>query len=145
MGAQAITYEIRRTSTAPPERLFALLADAPNWPTWFKPAKNVAFEPGAQPPVRLVKIAPGVTIREVIVDEAAPSHHAYSIRSVIPIKDHRADVWLTARADGGTDIRWASSMRPRLPGTGLVLKATLTKAVSGVCSALIKAAEVDRD
>lgn len=137
----AITYEIRRTSTASPERIFALLADAPNWPSWFKPAKNVSFEPGAQPPVRLVKLAPGVTIREVIVEETAPTHHAYSIRSVIPIKDHRADVWLTPRDDGGTDIRWTSSMRPKLPGTGLVLRTSLTKAVSGVCTALIKAAE----
>ena len=141
MGGKAITYEIRRTSTASPERLFALLSDAPSWPTWFKPAKRMEFEPGAQPPVRLVKLAPGVAIREVIVEENAPIHHAYSIRSVIPIKDHRADVWLTERADGGTDIRWASSMRPKLPGTGLVLKASLTKAVSGVCKALLKAAK----
>ncbi len=116
---EPVTYEIRRTSTA-----------------------SVTFESGAEPPVRLVKVAPGVTIREVIVEEQAPSHHAYSIRSVIPIKDHRADVWLTARADGGTDIRWASSMRPKLPGTGLVLKAALSKAVGDLCKALVKAAEV---
>jgi len=136
-----ITYEIRGTSTASPERIFALLSDAPSWPTWFKPAKRVGWEPGAQPPVRLVTVAPGVTIREVVVEESAPSHHAYSIRSVIPIKDHRADVWLTGRADGGTDIRWTSSMRPKVPGTGLLLKATLAKAVGGVCTALVKAAE----
>ena len=51
-------------------------------------------------------------------------------------------MWLTARADGGTDIRWASSMRPKLPGTGLALKATLSKAVGDLCKALVKAAEV---
>lgn len=138
---EKLTYEIRRTSTASPENLFALLADAPSWPAWFKPAKNVSFEADAQPPVRLVKLGPGLTVREVIVEETAPSHHAYSIRSVLPIKDHRADVWLTPRTDGGTDIRWVSSMRPKLPGTGLALKAALTKAVDGLCKALVEAAE----
>ena len=137
----SINYEIRRTSTAPPERVFALLSDAPNWGSWFKPAKNVTWEAGAEPPVRLVKLAPGLTVREVVLEETEPSHHAYSIRSVIPVKDHRADVWLTATADGGTDIRWVSSCNPKLPGTGPALKLALSKAVGDLCNALVKAAE----
>lgn len=136
-----MNYEIRRTSTASPERIFALLSDAPGWSTWFKPAKNVSWEPGAHPPVRLVKVAPGLTVREVVVEETAPTHHAYSIRSVIPVKDHRADVWLTARRDGGTDIRWVSTANPTVPGTGPVVSAALKQAVAGLCKALVKAAE----
>ena len=57
------------------------------------------------------------------------------------MKDHRADVWLTATADGGTDIRWASSCNPKLPGTGPALKLALSKAVGDLCNALVKAAE----
>lgn len=138
---EKLVFEIRRSSTASPERIFGLLADAPSWPTWFTPARSVSFEPGAQPPVRLVKIAPKLTVREVILEQTPATHHAYSIQSVIPIKEHRADVWLSARADGGTDIRWVSSMRPKVPGTGLVLKASLSKAVGQLCRALVKAAE----
>ena len=134
-------FEVRRSSTAPPEKLFALLSDATTWPTWFGPARNVSFEAGAVPPVRLVKLAPGLTIREVILEETAPTHHAYSIRSVIPVTDHRADVRLTGRADGGTDIHWASTMRPKVPGTGLLIKATLAQAVGQLCRALVRAAE----
>ena len=134
-------FEIRRSSTASPEKLFALLSDATSWPTWFSPARNVSFEVGAVPPVRLVKIAPGVTVREVIVEETAPTHHAYSIQSVIPVTDHRADVRFTARPDGGTDIHWVSTMRPKIPGTGRLVKATLSQAVGRLCRALVKGAE----
>lgn len=141
MAGGALTYEIRRSSTAPPERLFALLSDAPSWPTWFRPARRVEWEPGADPPVRLVTVAPGLTVREVVLEESAPTHHAYSIRSVLPIRDHRADVYLRARADGGTDIHWVSSMRPKIPGTGRLLRAALTTAVGGLCSALVRTAE----
>jgi hypothetical protein len=137
----SINYVIQRSSTAPPDRVFALLSDAPNWGSWFKPAKNVSWEDGAQPPVRLVKLGPGLTVREVVVEETAPTHHAYSIRSVIPIKNHRADVHLTARADGGTDINWVSSCDPKVPGSGLALKLVLSKAVGDLCKALVKAAE----
>lgn len=136
-----LTYEIRRSSTAPRERIFELLSDAPNWPTWFKLLRGAEWEPGAQPPVRLMKLAPGLTAREVVLEETAPSHHAYSIQSVIPVKDHRADVHLTERPDGGTDIVWTSSCRPKIPGTGFVLKAALSKAVGDLCAAACKAAE----
>jgi hypothetical protein len=138
---EKLRFEIQRSSTASPERLFALLSDATSWPSWFKAARNVSFEEGAVPPVRLVKVAPGLTVREVIVEETAPIHHAYSIRSVIPVRDHRADVRFTARPDGGTDISWISTMRPKIPGTGPVVKATLAQAVGQLCRALVKGAE----
>ncbi|HVE24622.1 MAG TPA: SRPBCC family protein [Sporichthya sp.] len=137
----AVTHEISRSSSAPPERIFALLSDANAWSSWFKPARNVSFEPGASPPVRLVHVAPGLTIREVILEETAPNHHAYSIRSVLPVRNHRADVHLSRRPDGGTDISWTFSLQPKVPGTGALLKAGLGHAVGLLCSALVKAAE----
>ena len=137
----SINFEIRRSSTAPPDRVFALLSDAPSWGTWFKPARNVSWEAGAEPPVRLVNVAPGLTVREVVVEETAPTHHAYSIRSVIPVKDHRADVWLSERADGGTDIRWVCGANPKLPGSGMAVKFLLSTAVDRLCAALVKGAE----
>jgi hypothetical protein len=137
----SINYEIVRSSTAPPDRVFALLSDAPGWPTWFKLIRKVSWEPGAEPPVRLVTLGPGLTIREVVLEETAPTHHAYSIQSVFPVKNHRADVRLTARPDGGTDIRWTSTCDPKLPGTGGALKVGLSKAVGDLCKALVKASE----
>jgi hypothetical protein len=136
-----LSFEIRRSSTASPEKLFGLLSDATSWPSWFRAARNVSFEAGAVPPVRLVKVGPGLTVREVIVEETAPTHHAYSIQSLIPVKDHRADVRFTARPDGGTDIVWTSSMRAKVPGTGLAVKAVLSQAVAQLCAALVKGAE----
>ncbi|WP_028984540.1 SRPBCC family protein [Sporichthya polymorpha] len=141
MGDQSVlTFEIRRSSTAPPERLFALLSDAPGWPTWFRALKRVDWEPGATPPVRLMRIGP-VTVREAVLSETAPTHHAYSVRSVIPMRDHRADVHLTARPNGGTDIVWSTTFRRAWPGSGRPVRAFLQAGVSRLASALIAHAE----
>lgn len=84
---------------------------------------------------RLVTIGP-VTVREIVVAEEPPTHHAYSIRSVFPVRDHRADVWISA---GG--IRWESRFEPKIPGTGALLEAALRAGLNRLGTALVRAAE----
>jgi len=139
-----VICERRCSSMASPERIFAMLSDAPSWPSWFTLAKKVAWEPGSEPPVRLVTLGLGVTVREVVIEETPCSHHAYSIRSVIPVRNHRADVWLSARADGGTDIRWVAHFAPKVPGTGALLRVGVSKGLEMLCSCLVTAAETAR-
>jgi hypothetical protein len=133
-------FELRLTSTASAERLFALLSDAPGWPKWFPAARRAewATDSGTDR-VRLVGVGP-LAVREVILSETPGKHHAYSIRSVIPVRDHRADVWFT-QADGRTEIRWTTSFRPPLPGTGMLLRRSLQFAVGRLAKALVAAAE----
>ena len=137
------TFVLNLTSSAPPERLFALLHDAPGWSQWFGPARRVRWMPGhpagGAGAVRLVTIGP-VTVQETVVEEVVPTLHAYSIRTVLPVCDHRADVHLVP--DGsGTRIEWSTAFRPKLPGTGALLTAGLRFGVRGLAAALIKAAE----
>ncbi len=69
-------FELRLTSTAPAERLFALLSDAPDWPTWFPAARRAgwATDSGTER-VRLVGVGP-LLVREVILSETPGRHHA---------------------------------------------------------------------
>lgn len=140
------SFVLRLTSTASPERLFALLADATSWPTWFPPARHVDWSPPATSPgpggvgaVRRVRIGP-IAILEAVVAETAPTHHAYSIRSVLPVRAHRADVHLR-RVPAGTHIEWRTTFEPKVAGIGRLVSAGLRLGVSQLAAALIKAAE----
>jgi uncharacterized protein YndB with AHSA1/START domain len=133
-------FEVRLHSTAPSERLFALLSDAAGWLRWFRPARRAEWaDETATPRVRLVGVGRFV-VREVVLKETPPHHHAYSIRSVIPVREHRADVRFTA-TDTGTAISWTTSFRPAVPGTGPLLRLGLRRGVGALARALISAAE----
>lgn len=83
-----------------------------------------------------------LTVREAILEETPSGHHAYSIRSVIPVFDHRADVWL--RVDpAGTAITWCTVFVPKIPGTGRMLAIGLRLGVGLLARALIAAAEAE--
>jgi uncharacterized protein YndB with AHSA1/START domain len=127
-------------SSAPAERLFALLSDAPGWPNWFSPARRAEWAAG-EGRVRLVGLGP-LVVREVVLEETPPTHHAYSIRSVIPVREHRADVMFQPDDTGTTTITWTASFRPALPGTGGLLRLGMRAAVSALARALVKAAEL---
>lgn len=89
--------------------------------------------------MRRVHIGP-VAVREAVLTETRPAHHAYSVRTVVPVREHRADVWF--RPDGsGTSIVWAMSFEPLIPGTGRLVRAGLVFGVRRLAAALIRAAE----
>src|ERR1700731_4466340 len=101
-----LTFE----SSASAERLFDLLADGPSWTQWFGPARRVDWvspRPDASPAIRVRRVAIGpITVREAVLEEARPWHHAYQVLTAIPVVSHRADVWF-APHDGGTTITWS--------------------------------------
>jgi uncharacterized protein YndB with AHSA1/START domain len=130
---------VRLHSTAPAERLFALLSDAPGWPQWFPAARRAEWATDTAERVRLVGVGRFV-VREVVLEETAPTQHAYSIRSLIPVRDHRADVRFSPTASG-THIVWTTTFRPAVPGTGALLRHGLRFGVQRLAAALIAAAE----
>jgi len=124
----AFSYEVVVRSSAPPERIFALLADATSWPSWANPVVgHGSWEREGEPPpggvgaIRKVGRWP-VLGREAVVAHDPPTHHAYTILSGQPVRSYRADVVLTA--DGtGTVITWGATFEPRVRGTGPALRA----------------------
>jgi hypothetical protein len=119
--------------------LFALLSDAPGWPRWFPAARRAAWASDTDQRVRLVGVG-RVVVREAVLEETPPTHHAYSIRSVIPVRDHRADVHFSP-TESGTHILWTTSFRAVVPGSGALLRHGLRFGVRRLARALIAAAE----
>lgn len=72
----------------------------------------------------------GLTMREEILVDDGPHHHAYRIVSGIPVADHRADVHIHEQA-GGSLIVWRATFRSRIPLAGplmwLMLRATMPR------------------
>jgi uncharacterized protein YndB with AHSA1/START domain len=122
------SYEVTARSSAPPERVFALLADATSWPRWAGPViAHGSWECQCNPPpggvgaIRKLGRWPQFG-REEIVAYAPPAHHAYTMLSGQPVRNYRADVRLTS-VGAGTLIVWGATFEPLIPGTGRLLSA----------------------
>lgn len=141
------TFRAEAVSSAPPARVFALLAAGDRWSDWagpFVPRSRwqVATDPpGTVGAVR--RLGLGVLgSSERIVEHEAPTRLAYVVDSWQPYRDYRAVVDLVPTTDGGTQIVWQASFAPRLPGTGRLLRAGLRRLVASFATNLARAAEV---
>jgi len=144
------SFEVNRTSTAPPSALFALEADGPRWAEWGKPlifqarwARRGAEEPDGVGAVREVGLWP-VLIREETLEYEPGRKHVYTFATGKPLKDYRAEVLFTPADDGGTHLRWTGSFTEPVPGSGPVLAATLRSVIRLISAKLVKAAETGR-
>jgi uncharacterized protein YndB with AHSA1/START domain len=141
------SYEVTARSAAPPEKVFALLADGAGWSQWAGPMvvrswweREGSPEPGGVGAIRRLGLGK-LSSREEIVGYDAPRHLAYTWLTKFPVRDYRADVHL--EPDGaGTRIVWSGSFRPAFPGGGAVMARTLSMTVGGFTKRL--AAEAER-
>jgi uncharacterized protein YndB with AHSA1/START domain len=112
-------FEVTAVSAAPVAAVYDLLADGAGWHRWAGPLVRRSWVEADG--TRRLGSWP-VFSRERTVEADPPHHLAYVIVSGQPVRNYRADVWLTATPEGGTLIRWRSRFEPRLPGVGPVLR-----------------------
>ncbi|HTR70652.1 MAG TPA: SRPBCC family protein [Mycobacteriales bacterium] len=137
------SFDIRAYSTASPERVFALLADATSWSRWAGPmVRHSSWEVEGDPPpggVGAVRRL-GTKLmgsREQILEYDAPHYLAYTTLGRMPMRDYRAIVSCDPDGDG-TRITWAGAFEPVVPGTGWLLTAILTMIVGGMAKRLAR-------
>lgn len=147
MAAKTFTFEVIRSSSAAPDTLFGMVADGSRWPEWAKPlvpagamvAKG-SDEPLGVGAVRKLGAGP-VGVKERTTAHEEGRLHAYELVTPGPVKNYRAEVTFTPRADGGTDLRWRGSMEERVPGTGRLISRGLGSFIGVIATKLVKAAE----
>lgn len=117
-----------------PEAVFARLADVSTWTTWAGFDEAAQQRPGASDghgvgELRRFRKGRTRTVEEVVAFE--PSRRfSYELRSGLPLEGYHADVDLTARPGGGTDIHWHSSFRARYPMTGWIYRRVLQRFIA---------------
>lgn len=125
--------------------VFALLEDGSRWSEWAgalvpRSSWAVPGSPvGGVGAVRKLGIGPFASL-ERITEHVPGSRLAYEVVSWQPYRDYRSTVDLTPNG-AGTHIRWASSFRPVVPGTGWLLRWGLHRIVAGFARNLARTAE----
>ena len=136
------TYDIeaRATSTAAPHIVFEVIAATEQWPNWAIQDEATLEHEGAETrqgvgAVRRFRTGKYV-LRERVVEYQPPKRFAYELLSGMPVKGYRAEVTLEPTADGGTAIRWHSAFRPKIPGTGSMIRRRLATIIQGTTDRL---------
>lgn len=141
--ARERTLAVRVRAAAPPERVWALLADARGWRRWTRFSVSELEREGDPPPdgVGAIRRFGGgrVVSREEVVAFDPPSHLSYVILSGMPVRRYRADVTLEPDG-GGTLLTWSARFEPRIAGTGPVLRAFFTLVLRDFARRLARAA-----
>jgi uncharacterized protein YndB with AHSA1/START domain len=140
------SYEVTARSAAPPERVFALLADATSWSRWAGPLiGHASWEregdpaPGGVGAIRKLGRWPMFGREQIVVSEP-PAHHAYTTLSGNPVRNYRADVLLTPEGDS-TLITWSATFDPLVPGTGRASEAVYRRMIGSFARRLARYAE----
>jgi uncharacterized protein YndB with AHSA1/START domain len=130
-------------SAAPPAAVYALLRNGSTWPQWgrwdsFTLERAAADEPEGVGAIRVWRVG-RKTVREEIVELVPDRRFSYTLLSGLALRDYRADVALTPTADGCI-IRWRSTFRPKVPGTGWLYRRALHGIIEESARAVANAA-----
>jgi uncharacterized protein YndB with AHSA1/START domain len=131
--------DVSAESSATPERVWALLADARTWPRWAPFDDSTVEEGEGLGEVRRFRTGRRIT-RERVTGFEPPRRLEYELLSGIPIRDYRAEVTLSPAGDG-TAIRWHSRFDSKLPGTGPLIRRGLGRFIERTAEGLAREAE----
>jgi uncharacterized protein YndB with AHSA1/START domain len=135
-----LEIDVHASSAAPPERVYALLADVRTWHEW-APFDEAEVESG-QGVGEIRRLRKGrVRSKERVVALEPPRLFAYEFLSGLPIRDYRSEVTLDPSPEGGTAIRWHSTFRAKVPGTGWTMRWSLNRFLAETADGLARAAE----
>lgn len=151
MGRKRI--EALATSGTDADTLYRLLLHAETWPSWSALDSYELIRPGSPDPdgvgtIRLFRTGRSRS-REEVVEAVAGKRLSYVLLEGLPLRGYRADIDLTRRGDGGTQIAWHSSFEPKWPGTGWLYRKVLAifiqRCVDGLASTTPEAAQAMLD
>jgi uncharacterized protein YndB with AHSA1/START domain len=142
VGQKVIEHEM--TAKASPETVFALLVDGSTWPDWSPIGSFELVEKGNGDPegVGAVRIfSTGRTRSTERVVMVRPNEiFSYELVSGLALRDYRAVVRLEPSGER-TTIRWRSTFRAKVPGTGWIYQRQLGQFIGLTVNGLAAAAE----
>jgi hypothetical protein len=142
MGRQVIEHEV--TTTADPAAIFGLLADGSTWPDWSPIDSFELVTPGDGTPegVGAIRVfhTGKIHSRERVVTAKPNQIFSYELISGLAVRDYKAVVTLLP-AGNGTAIKWRSTFRAKVPGTGWIYQRQLGLFIGRTVNGLVAWAE----
>jgi hypothetical protein len=137
-----ITIEATERTAADAAAVYTLLRTGATWPDWspidsFELEREGAGEPEGVGAVRIFRNG-RITGHDEITGFTEDRSFQYAHRSVLPVRDYRGEIDLTPADGGGTVIRWRVSFRPKVPGTGWLLRRALTTFIGELTGGLAR-------
>ncbi len=125
------------TSSAPPEAVWGLVADATTWARWGSWTRVEVDGGGPQVlgAVRILVTGP-IRVRERITEVVPGEKLGYELLEGLRVRGYRSQITLTPAPTGGTVVSWRSTYEQAGPLTTLLLRL----AVRDSCRRLAKAA-----
>lgn len=139
--------DVRVSTSARPQDLYALLRDGASWPVWspidsFELRRPAADEPEGVGAIRVFRTGRHTSVERIA--ELVPDRRlSYEQISGLAIRDYRADVDLEPDGDH-TVIHWHSAFRPKVPGTGWIYVRALTSFIQRCAEGLAQHAVAER-
>lgn len=143
-AVSAIEVERSARIQAPPQRVWALVADHEGMPDWLPVREVVRRRPGRPDPngvgaLRVVRLW-GLAIEERITAFEPEKHFSYRVVEGAPVRDHHGHVSLEPD-ECGTRVCWRVRVRPLVPGTGWLLRRVVARLVEAGVDGLARRAE----
>jgi uncharacterized protein YndB with AHSA1/START domain len=140
-------FRVDRMTSAPPERIYDLLADAAAWRRWAAPlvSHSELIRQGTPDPlgagaIRRIGGLKVVRADEEILEARPPHYQRYTAVRGIPASNYCGEVQLN-EVEAGTKLIWTGTFEPRIPGTGWLLAVLLRLAIATIASRAIAVAE----
>jgi hypothetical protein len=132
-------------SKADPARVFAILNDAPGWPSWSIFDSVELNRPGRDEPHGVGSIRTFVTkvsrAREEVVELIPNRRLAYVLLAGFPLRDYKAVVEIEPESEGGSRITWSAAFYPKYSGTSWFWSALLRRTLATMSKKLAAVAE----
>jgi uncharacterized protein YndB with AHSA1/START domain len=134
--------DVRSTTSAPPDAVWRLLGDSSTWPSWTPIERYELERPGGSDGLGEVRrfITGRHRIREEIVEREPDRRLTYALRSGLALRDYRAEIDITPSTTG-TAIRWHTTFRPKVPGSGWLYRRVLDRMTREFVDGLVKASQ----
>ncbi len=133
--------DVRTTTPADPDAVWRLLGDSATWPSWTPIDAYAPERPaGSDGLGEIRRFTTGrVEVREEIVEREERRRLTYALLSGLALRDYRAEIDLVPAPDG-TAIRWHTTFRPKVPGSGWIYRRALDRITRQFVDGLARAA-----
>lgn len=140
MAVQEI--DVRKKIAASPRAIYRLLEDSSTWPDWTPVESFEPVELGDRDGVGEIRLfrTGRVGVREQIVEKVPDRRLVYILRAGLAVKEYRAEIDVEP-VEGGSQVRWHTTFKPKFPGTGGIYRRGLTKMTERFVEGLAEAAE----